>query len=188
MNEKLLNLSEKQCPVNELLNYVRGHKCLSCGKCVYGYEGAAQLDLTVGDITAKKSRSTDMAQLTKLCKLMVEQSLCEDGVELAETALAMLDKYADEFASHIAKKNCTAGVCKKFVTYHILPDLCIGCGDCMDECEDDAIMGKKKFIHVIDQDECTQCGKCMGACEEEAIVIAGAVKPRGPAKPVPCKR
>ena len=32
MNEKLLNLSEKQCPVDGLLSYVRGHKCLDCGK------------------------------------------------------------------------------------------------------------------------------------------------------------
>lgn len=188
MNEMLLNLTEKQCPVNELLNYVKGHKCLDCGKCVFGYEGAAQLELTVGDITMKKSRSTDMEQLKKLCGFMVEQSLCEDGVELAKTVLAVLDKYADEFASHIAKKSCKAGVCKKFVTYHILPDLCIGCGECVDACEDDAIMGKKKFIHVIDQDECTQCGKCVSSCDEEAIVMAGAVKPRGPAKPVPCKR
>lgn len=36
MNEKLLNLSEKQCPVDGLLSYVRGHKCLDCGKCVFG--------------------------------------------------------------------------------------------------------------------------------------------------------
>lgn len=188
MNEKLLNLSEKQCPVDELLKYVKTHKCLDCGKCVFGYEGAAQLELTLNDITVKRSRSTDMAQLTKLCTMMVEQSLCEDGVELGKTALAMLEQHGDEFNAHIAKRGCKAGVCKKFVTFHILPDLCIGCGECMDECEDDAIMGKKKFIHVIDQSECTQCGKCVSACDEEAIVMAGAVKPRGPLKPVPCKR
>jgi NADH-quinone oxidoreductase subunit F len=58
----------------------------------------------------------------------------------------------------------------------------------VDECDDDAILGKKKFIHVIDQDECTQCGKCVEACDEEAIVKAGAIKPRCPQKPIPCKR
>ncbi len=51
MNEKLLNLSEKQCPVDELLKYVRAHKCQDCGKCVFGYEGATQLELTLNDIT-----------------------------------------------------------------------------------------------------------------------------------------
>ena len=155
---------------------------------MFGYEGAAQLEMTLADITMKKSRSTDMAQLTKVCRYMKEQSLCEDGVDLGETALAVFEKYGDEFAAHVAKKSCKAGVCKSFVTYHILADRCIGCGDCMDECEDDAILGKKKFIHVIDQDECTQCGKCLSACDEDAIVKAGAVKPRCPAKPIPCKR
>ena len=116
MNEKLLNLSEKQCPVDELLRYVKGHKCLDCGKCVFGYEGAAQLELTLADITMKKSRSTDLAQLGKLCRMMREQSLCEDGVELGETALAVFEKYGDEFAAHVAKKSCKAGVCKSFVT------------------------------------------------------------------------
>lgn len=188
MNEKLLNLSEKQCPVDELLKYVRAHKCQDCGKCVFGYEGATQLELTLNDITVKRSRSTDMAQMTKVCRFMETQSICEEGVELAKTALAMFEQYADEFAAHIAKKSCKAGVCKKFVTYHILADKCVGCGDCMDECDDDAILGKKKFIHVIDQDECTQCGKCVEACDEEAIVMAGAIKPRCPAKPIPCKR
>lgn len=188
MNEKLLNISDKQCPVDELLKYVKSHKCLDCGKCVFGYEGAFQLETTLNDITLKKSRSTDMAQMTKLCQLMTAQALCEDGVELAETALAVFAQYSDEFAAHIAKKSCKAGVCKKFVTYHILADMCVGCGDCIDECDDDAILGKKKFIHVIDQDECTQCGKCVEACDEEAIVKAGAIKPRCPAKPIPCKR
>ena len=74
------------------------------------------------------------------------------------------------------------------MTYHIIAANCIGCGECLDVCEDDAILGKKKFVHIIDQDECIQCGKCMEACEEEAIVLAGAVKPRCPKKPIPCKR
>ena len=188
MEEKLLNLPETCCPVDELLKYVRGHKCLDCGKCVFGYEGAAQLEMTLNDITMKKSRSSDMDQLRKLCGLMKTQALCEDGAELADTALAVMEKYADDFAQHVAKRSCKAGVCKRFVTYHILADKCVGCGDCMDACEDDAIQGRAKFIHVIDQDECTQCGKCKEACEEDAIVVAGAIKPRCPPRPIPCRR
>lgn len=188
MNQMLLKLSGNQCPVDELYKYAKGHKCLDCGKCVFGYEGATQLELTLSDITMKKARSTDMTQLTKLCRLMTTQSMCEEGIELAETALAVFEQYSEEFAAHTAKKSCRAGVCKKFVTYHILADKCIGCGECIGACDDDAILGKKNFIHVIDQDECTQCGKCVKTCEEEAIVAAGAIKPRCPAKPIPCKR
>ena len=92
------------------------------------------------------------------------------------------------FDEHISKKGCRAGVCKKFMTYHILASKCIGCGECMDACEDEAILGKKKFVHVIDLNECTLCGKCMDVCDEDAIVMAGAKKPKCPAKPIPCKR
>lgn len=74
------------------------------------------------------------------------------------------------------------------MTVHILASKCVGCGECMDVCEDDAILGKKNFVHVIEQDECTICGKCVEACDEDAIVLAGAVKPRCPAKPIPCKK
>ena len=88
MNEKMLNLTEKQCPVNELMNYAKSHKCADCGKCVFGYEGATQLELTMADISMKRSRATDMEQLKKLCQMMVEQ-----GVEVSRRTVA---KYRDE--------------------------------------------------------------------------------------------
>ncbi len=186
--DKIKDIKKDQCAVDVLLKEVSSHKCKDCGKCVFGYEGITQLEMILSDITEKKGRSTDMALLKDLSKLMKEQSLCEDGVMVGEAVAEALAQYSDIFEEHISKKGCRAGVCRKFMTYHILADKCIGCGDCLDECEDDAILGKKRFVHVIDQDECSLCGKCMEVCEEEAIVMAGAVKPRCPKKPIPCKR
>jgi len=188
IKERMAALSEKDCPVEALRQAVVSHKCRECGKCVFGYEGVTQLEMILGDFTLKKGKSSDMALMNELCGLMRMQVLCEDGQELADGVMDALERYRGDFEDHAAKKGCKAGVCKKFMTYHILADKCIGCGDCIDECEDDAILGKKKFIHVIDQDECTQCGKCMEVCDEDAIVMAGAVKPRCPRKPIPCKR
>lgn len=74
------------------------------------------------------------------------------------------------------------------MTYHILPAKCVGCGECMDACEEETILGKPRFVHVIDQKACTQCGACMKACDEDAIVMAGADKPRTPPRPIPCRR
>ena len=173
--------------MSELLNHITEHKCISCGKCVFGYEGAAQLIMMLEDITAKRGRNTDLDQMKMLASFMADQSLCEDGEMLGKTVLEMLDRYADEFVLHISKKGCTAAVCKKFVTYHILQDKCIGCGDCLDACEDEAILGKRRFVHVIDQRECSQCGECLDSCPEGAIVMAGADKPRCPARPVPVR-
>jgi Na+-translocating ferredoxin:NAD+ oxidoreductase RNF subunit RnfB len=114
--------------------------------------------------------------------------LCDDGKEIASLVLEGLNTYADIFDEHISKKQCRAGVCKKFMTVHILAGKCIGCGECLDACEDDAILGKNKFVHVIDQDECTLCGKCFEVCDEGAIVWAGVEKPKCPKKPIPCKK
>lgn len=186
--DRVKNLKENECIIDVLHKEACGHKCMECGKCVFGYEGITQLEMILKDITEKKGRSSDLELLSDLCGMMKQQSLCEDGEEIAAAVLTALDTYRGDFEQHIAKKACRAGNCRKFMTYHILAEQCTGCGDCMEACEDDAILGKKRFVHVIDQKECIQCGDCVEACGEDAIVRAGAEKPRCPKKPIPCKR
>lgn len=186
--EKIKTIGNDVCAVDFLLREVSAHKCKDCGKCTFGYEGITQLEMILKDITEKKGRAGDMALLKDLGAMMQSQSLCEDGMDMGATVTEAITDYGDIFEEHIAKKGCRSGVCRKFMTYHILANKCVGCGDCMDACEDDAILGKKKFVHVIQQDECTLCGKCMEACEEEAIIMAGTEKPRCPQRPIPCKK
>lgn len=185
--EQIRNLKDTECIVDILLKEVRANECQECGKCVFGYEGITQLEMILSDITEKKGRSGDLMLMKDLCEMMEGQSLCEVGTEIARAVLEAIDRGRADFEEHIGKKGCKAGVCRKFMTFHILADKCTGCGDCMDECGEDAILGKKRFVHVIDQEECTQCGACLSACDEEAVVRAGAVKPRCPKKPVACR-
>ena len=186
--ERIQNLSDKECIVDILKTEVQNSHCNDCGKCVFGYEGVTQLSSIFQDMTQKKAKGTDLALVQDLCGMMESQSLCDDGIDIAKAVLQGISLYQKDFEDHISKRSCRAGVCKKFMTYHIIAADCIGCGDCIDACDDDAIMGKKKFVHVIDQEECTQCGNCMEACDEDAIVLAGTIKPRCPQKPIPCKK
>lgn len=186
--DKIQNLKDTECIVDVLLKEVRANECRDCGKCVFGYEGITQLEMALSDITEKKGRSGDLSLMKDLCEMMKSQSLCETGEEIAEAVLAGIERHRTDFEEHISRKGCKAGVCRKFMTYHILADQCTGCGDCMDACGEDAILGKARFVHVIEQEECIQCGACLEACEEEAVVRAGTVKPRCPKRPVPCKR
>lgn len=188
MLDKIKNLKSTECVVDTLYQAVSQNECTECGKCVFGYEGVTQLQLILGDITEKKGKSTDLAQMQELCEMMKSQSLCETGEEIGTAVLTAIDTCREDFEDHIGKKGCRACVCRKFMTYHILADRCTGCGDCVDVCEDEAILGKAKFVHVIEQKECIQCGACMDACEEDAIVRAGAEKPKCPKRPIPCKR
>lgn len=176
------------CAVDQLLREVRLSECNKCGKCVFGYEGITQLDMIINDITEKKGKNADLELMTELAALMKTQSACEKGEEIAMMVISSLNHNQVEWSSHINKKGCPAQVCKKYLEFYILPDKCIGCNDCVDACDDEAILGKRRFIHVIDQDECTQCGDCVDACDEEAIIIAGKIKPRVPKKPIPVKR
>ena len=179
---------ETDCILDKLKNIAERYTKESCGRCVFGFEGVTQINMILSDISQKKGKTSDIALLLDLCSEMKNQVLCEVDGMLASTVISALNNFKDEIEEHVIKKTCRAGACSKFVTYHILADKCIGCTDCQNECDDDAILGKKKFIHVIDQDECTQCGACIDACDEKAIVKAGAIKPRCPQKPIPCKR
>jgi len=180
-------LNEKDCMLDVLLSAEKRFMKETCGRCVFGHEGTAQLNMILMDISLKKGRLTDIALMQDLAGEMQNQSLCEIGRCAARTAESALSCFKEEIENHITKKQCAAGVCSSFISYFIQPDLCTGCTECEDACEDEAILGKKRFIHVIDQDECTQCGKCAEACEEGAIVRAAPGSIRCPRRPIPCK-
>lgn len=180
-------IGSAQCMLEEMNQIAAQYRKETCGKCVFGHEGSAQIQMIFGDMALKKGKASDIELLRELCRMMQTQTLCEIGCSLADIVLDMIEKFGGEILEHISKKSCPAGVCSKFLTFHILPDKCTGCNECADYCEEEAILGRKRFIHVIDQDECIQCGLCMDACDEGAIVKAGSIKPRCPKKPIPCK-
>ena len=181
-------LAKKDCAAAALLEILATYRQEGCGRCVFGHEGTYQLATIMGDICRKKGRTGDTALMRDLAPVMATQSLCEIGQVAGRTTMAFLDLFGDEIEAHFTKKTCPAGACKAYMTYHILPDKCVGCGECVDACEEEAILGKARFIHVIDQKACTQCGACVSACEEGAIIMAGADKPRTPPRPIPIRR
>ncbi len=176
------------CMAHALEEILSLYRHESCGRCVFGYEGSYQAHATFTDICSKRGKASDVALMRDLCPMMESQSLCEQGRIMAGTVMDALDGFGDEIEQHFTKKVCLAGECAAYMTYHILPNLCVGCGDCLDACEDEAILGKPHFIHVIDQRACTQRGACVSVCEENAIVRAGADKPRTPPRPIPIRR
>lgn len=181
-------LTKKDCAASVLLEILSTYRQEGCGRCVYGHEGTYQLATIVGDICRKKGQRADLDLMRDLAPVMATQSLCEVGRAAGRTTASFIELFGDEIEAHITKKACAAGACKAFMTYHILPDKCVGCGECVDACEEDAILGKARFIYVIDQKACVQCGACVSACDEGAIIQAGAEKPRTPPRPIPIRR
>ncbi len=180
--------TDANCMANALREIATTFHRECCGRCVFGYEGGYQLETILGDAVGKRGRMGDLDLMRDLCPTMSTQSLCELGRIMARTVQEGIDLFGDELDRHVSKRSCPAGECKAFMTYHILVSRCTGCGDCLAACEEDAITGKDKFVHVIDQKACIQCGRCLEACGEGAVVMAGARKPKTPPRPIPCKR
>ena len=156
--------------------------------CTFGHEGGYQVATILADGCTKKGNPGDLALLRDLAPVMRDQAICGEGQAIGRAVLQALELFGSEIEPHFAKRTCPTGGCRAFQTYHILVSKCTGCGKCLEACDDDAIMGKPKFVHVVDQRKCVQCDKCREACPEGAVVTAGAQKPKTPPKPIPCKR
>jgi NADH-quinone oxidoreductase subunit F len=185
---ELVTFGPTDCMAHGLLDVCEELRTATDCTCTFGHEGGYQVVTILGDVCGKKGKPGDLALLRDLCPAMQAHAQCAEGRALAGAVLQALDLFGPEIEAHITKKSCPSGGCPAFQTYHILVSKCTGCGKCLKACDDKAIMGKAKFVHVIDQRKCTQCDQCRQACPEGAVVRAGAKKPKTPPRPIPCKR
>lgn len=170
------------CSAAYLQELLHSLKEESCGRCVLCRLGLDQLCRTFDDAVSGKGRVDDVQAIGRLARSMSAAAYCSFGKAAGALMESYLTACCAEFEDHAKRKKCPAMVCREYLTYHILGSKCIGCQDCLDVCEEDAITGRKNYIHMIDDFDCTRCGKCLEACEEGAIVLAGPVKPKTPTK------
>jgi NADH-quinone oxidoreductase subunit F len=180
-------LDETDCIVDETKRRVAISCYDVCATCSLGREGSYQLREIVADATRGKSRGSDVDMMREVGRGMKAGGACQFGRTAPNIVLSSLEKFPEEWEAHMKRRLCRTLVCDQYVTFHILPDLCDGCGACVDACPEDAIEGGRNKIHVIDQDACEKCGKCLEVCNglRQAVVKAGPIKPRTPKRPVP---
>lgn len=177
-------LYSESCIIDLLRSYSKNNNLGTCNKCVLCREGSLQLYKILLDVTEGKSKIEDLELLKYISKNIKLGAGCSFGRNIPNIISSAIEYFYDEFEEHINRKKCSALVCKKYFTYHILGKECKGCEDCLEKCPAQAIEGGRNLIHVIDQDECTKCGLCLEACSYNAIVKAGLIKPKTPMKPV----
>jgi len=173
-------LTEKDCVVAETQKMLLSARKQSCGRCVFCREGLIQLEYMHKEITEGRGKMDFLDLSKEIGEAMCDSTPCTMGQTCAKPALTAIANFAGEYEAHIKKKNCPAGACSSFVNFYIDPQICTGCGDCMDVCPKDCIEGKAKYIHMIDEFDCDKCGKCMEACEEGAVKQATGKLPKLP--------
>jgi NADH:ubiquinone oxidoreductase subunit F (NADH-binding)/Pyruvate/2-oxoacid:ferredoxin oxidoreductase delta subunit len=142
----------------------------SCGKCTACREGLYALREILTRITRGEGREGDLDQLEELSATVAEASLCQLGGTAPNPVLTTLRYFYDEYEKHIKEKTCPAGVCTELITYSI-NDHCTGCVICAKNCPTEAISGKPKELHSIDQDNCIKCGICLESCKYNAVEV-----------------
>jgi len=166
----MIVMDDKTCMVDVAKYFLSFLVDESCGKCVPCREGLYQLHKLVVKVTEGRAEEADLDKMEQLSKSIVMGSLCGLGTSGPNPLLSTLRYFREEYLEHIRDKKCRAGVCRELITYEV-NEKCTGCLACISACAYDAITGKKKEMHVIDQDKCTKCGACVAVCKQDAIDV-----------------
>lgn len=167
----LIVMDEDTCMVDMARFFMDFTQDESCGKCVPCRVGTRRILEILNRICEGEGRAGDIELLEHLCYEIKRDSLCGLGQGAPNPVETALKYFREEFEAHIYEKRCPAKVCRKLITYEIIPDVCTGCTVCARNCPVNAISGERRLPHVIDPDVCIRCGICMQVCNFNAIRI-----------------
>jgi NADP-reducing hydrogenase subunit HndC len=167
----LIIMDENTCMVDLAKFFLTFTQEESCGKCVPCRMGTKRMLEILQRITEGKGALEDLDALKELAPMIKDASLCGLGQTAPNPVLTTLRYFFDEYRAHIENKRCPAGVCKALIRYEIDAKTCTGCSLCRKACPQDAITGKPKEPHALDQSLCIKCGICYSECKFDAIQI-----------------
>jgi len=64
---------------------------------------------------------------------------------------------------------------KNVVSLRLAPDVCIGCGLCVEVCPHGVFMLAARKIRIVVRDACMECGACARNCPVDALYVENGV-------------
>ncbi|MCL2547395.1 MAG: NADH-quinone oxidoreductase subunit NuoF [Oscillospiraceae bacterium] len=167
----MIVMDEENCMVDIARYFLQFTQAESCGKCTFCKIGTKRMLETLERITQGEGEDGDIEKLETLAHQIKRNALCGLGQTAPNPVLTTLRYFRDEYVAHIEEGKCPTKQCKALIQFSIVPNKCVGCTICAKKCPVDAIAGKVKEPHTLNQEKCTKCGICKTVCKFDAIEV-----------------
>jgi len=164
----MIVMDEDDCMVAVSKFYLGFSLDESCGRCTPCRIGTKRLHEILTRITNGQGKKEDISLMKDLSNTIKRSALCGLGKTAPNPVLSTIEKFPEEYKSHVVDKQCPAKICIDLVKFTIT-DACIGCTACSKVCPSEAILGRVKEKHFIYQERCVKCGACYTTCRFKAI-------------------
>ena len=166
----LIVMDESTCIVDMARYFISFATHESCGNCTPCRIGTRILLDTLEKITRGEGEPEDLEVMKRAANTMTKTSLCGLGQAASNPVSSSLRYFLAEYERHINDKFCQPAVCNDLFNFFITPERCTGCTLCVSVCNENAIQGKRKELHVIDTVKCMKCRACVRICARNAII------------------
>ena len=167
----MIVMDEKTCMVDMAKFFMDFTSKESCGKCVPCRIGTTRMLEILQRIVKGEGQESDIETLVELGEAIKTGALCGLGNSAPNPVLTTIKYFREEYEAHIKEKKCPAKKCSTLISYNIVADKCKGCSLCSKKCPVDAISGVIKTPYKIDNELCVRCGQCIENCRFGAIEI-----------------
>ncbi len=167
----MIVMDEKTCMVDMAKFFMDFTSKESCGKCVPCRIGTTRMLEILRRIVKGEGQESDIETLVELGEAIKTGALCGLGNSAPNPVLTTIKYFREEYEAHIKEKKCPAKKCSALISYNIVADKCKGCSLCSKKCPVNAISGVIKTPYKIDNELCVRCGQCIENCRFGAIEI-----------------